>query len=90
LSTNTDENKWAFFPNPCIGYFSIANTTGIHENVIINTVNMSGQLLQKQYCSFLSGKSKQTIDISALSSGIYLIKVETSKDVFDVKRKELR
>jgi hypothetical protein len=90
LSTNTDENKWAVFPNPCNGNFTITNKLGIDENVKISIINMNGQLVQKQQCSFLNGKTTQTIDASALPSGIYQVKVETSKGVVDVKRLEVR
>ena len=66
------------FPNPTNGnriYFSVT------EDATINVYNVLGKLINTSEVS----KSKNSIDISELSKGVYLIKINSGKQFITKK-----
>lgn len=69
----TERPNFSIFPNPSDGNISIANTTG--ENLMIEIVNLSGQVVQETQ----SSETIIDIDFSSQNKGIYLCKISTNQ-----------
>ena len=72
---STENSLFEVFPNPSNGRITIsfADPTEKESLVIVNLLG------EKIYESSLSNDSKKEITLSNISSGIYFIKVNTSK-----------
>ncbi|SDR83624.1 Por secretion system C-terminal sorting domain-containing protein [Polaribacter sp. KT25b] len=79
LSTQTNVfQSFKMFPNPANGnnvYFSVT------EDAIISVYNVLGKLIQSTEVT----KSKNNIDISNLSKGVYLLKINSGKQFITKK-----
>ncbi|MBN1925243.1 MAG: T9SS type A sorting domain-containing protein [Prolixibacteraceae bacterium] len=78
---NHFENKYRIYPNPATDQliFEFGKIAGL--DVELEIVSMSGQKLLEKQISLFAGQ-KETIDVSRLQNGIYLLKILDSKDVF--------
>ena len=71
-------NTIRVYPNPANNLITIdISEFAISNNTVIELLNVNGELLKSQ----LMLKSKTQLDISALSSGIYILKVTDNKNV---------
>ncbi len=78
LPPSVNDHKFALYPNPATNELNIAssNATRIEK---VTIYNFTGQLVKS-----IDGDTRK-IDISNLSSGIYLIKVQTDQGIIDRK-----
>jgi len=86
VSTNnstTSDNTLKLFPNPSAGYVNVAFTsTDVNNTVSISVINsQTGQL----YKTFTSQKNEKDyaklIDLSSVSTGVYIIQVKQGNNV---------
>ncbi len=69
-------NSLEIFPNPAIDKFSIALDMAQSENVTIDVLDITGKVVFSQSLGKLSaGQSLQTLDVSKLQSGIYMVNI---------------
>jgi uncharacterized protein YjdB/O-glycosyl hydrolase len=78
IETAAAEKDIILYPNPTRSHFRVDQKE--IGNGIIELYSMKGQVLSRQ--PFTDGKS---IDVTALKSGIYLIKITTEKGIFNKK-----
>ena len=79
LSTNNSIfESFKMFPNPANGNFVYFNVT---ENATINVYNILGKLIQSVEVT----QSKNSIDVSELNRGIYLVKINSGKQFITKK-----
>ena len=79
LSTNNSIfESFKMFPNPANGNFVYFNVT---ENATINVYNILGKLIQSVEVT----QSKNSIDVSELNIGIYLVKINSGKQFITKK-----
>jgi hypothetical protein len=73
---NDEELQFKVFPNPAAGFFNIS-LQGAHQlPVTIRLRDLSGRLcLEKQCVSAQPGTFIETIDISKLSAGMYVLEL---------------
>lgn len=79
LPTNIEgfnnSNKIILYPNPTMDYVIIE---GLENKNTIEIVNLQGQIVKNLTVS----STKTTIDITALSIGIYTVKIKSDKGIF--------
>lgn len=68
------ENSFKVFPNPTTGIINLDSK----EDYLVKIFNLKGQLLHQD-------SSDQSLDISFLEKGVYLLKVVTKKQVYTSK-----
>ena len=79
LSTNNSIfESFKMFPNPANGNFVYFNVT---ENATINVYNILGKLIQSVEVT----QSKNSIDVSELNRGIYLVKINSGNQFITKK-----
>lgn len=71
----TETQKVILYPNPVVNTLSVSNATQEIEQILV--YNLFGTLVKK------SGKGTETIDLSQLIPGTYLVKVKTSNGSFN-------
>ena len=74
-------NPISIFPNPNKGVFNIQ----FSDELVVNHIAITNQLGQVVYVQSNLKSTNPTIDISSLSNGIYYLKANTSKGVFNNK-----
>jgi hypothetical protein len=72
-------NRFDLFPNPCNNFFSINSDANIEK---IEILGLNGQLLMTKNPN---EKGENTIDISTLSKGVYLVKGFSNNKCFSSK-----
>ncbi len=74
-------NPISIFPNPNKGVFNVQ----FSDELVVNTITITNQLGQIVYVQSNLKSPNPTIDISSFSNGIYYLKANTSKGVFNNK-----
>jgi hypothetical protein len=72
-------NELIVFPNPSKGLITI-NNLGIKNSGNICVFNLFGQLVLNKH--FSGSQTSESIDLSMLEQGMYLLKIESNKQVF--------
>lgn len=75
VNENIQTNKLMLYPNPVTSHLNIANSNQNVENITI--YNMTGALVKT------AQKGIETIDMSMLASGTYLVKVQTTEGILN-------
>ncbi|AWM12789.1 hypothetical protein DI487_02155 [Flavobacterium sediminis] len=75
-STAFNTNKFLMYPNPTKGIFTVRT----EENVTIEVYDIVGKVVKKQ--KIVSGEAN--VDITALNSGIYIVKTIDSENNFEI------
>jgi len=68
------------FPNPASDQLFIKLTHPIQDDIALELVNLKGQRIVKQYLN--AGTQNINIDMSNLSAGFYLLKINTKEESF--------
>ncbi|RRO24397.1 T9SS-dependent M36 family metallopeptidase [Flavobacteriaceae bacterium 14752] len=77
LSVNTfDASSLKVYPNPADDIISIESISGRIQNANLKIYDLNGRLVLNQAINF---NNKQQINVSELSSGIYVLKIENSR-----------
>ena len=74
-------NPISIFPNPNKGVFNIQ----FSDELVVNHITITNQLGQIVYVQSNLKSTNPTIDISSFSNGVYYLKANTSKGVFNNK-----
>jgi hypothetical protein len=77
-SKSFENNTLKLYPNPANDKVSIEINTNENQNVTIEILDLMGRTIQKQVEPIAIGNNKLEINLSALSSGLYLIKCNNS------------
>ena len=72
-------------PNPSKGVFSLTFDAKEKQDLIVSVINLIGEEIHRiEYLDF-QGKYKNTIRLKEKAKGVYLLKVETNKRIFNKK-----
>jgi hypothetical protein len=71
VTTVTDDKKVVLSPNPATDFFKI--TSDYKDNLIVKIYSLTGQLVHQGVY-----QNAQNIDVSALSTGFYVVQVNNS------------
>ncbi len=80
-----DNSALGVMPNPAGDLVQVILTTEKAEDAMISVFDLTGHLLSAKKWSMTHGINQQTIDISALSSGMYVMQVNTGKILYAKK-----
>jgi hypothetical protein len=78
LSNITENNILKLYPNPANDKVSIEINSNLNQNLVIEILDLTGRIIQKQSEIVTIGNSKLEVNLSNLSSGLYLIKCNNS------------
>jgi hypothetical protein len=84
ISGKVQDASFQIFPNPSGGIFTIDYAAALNENITMQIINNLGQVVKEDTFHQLSAV-KRDYDISDLSSGIYIVKVISSKKIISQK-----
>lgn len=77
LDEMNSDNVFRVYPNPMNGSFSVQHSVQLSENPVLNISDVSGKnLINEKLTSF-----NQTIDVSSLHNGIYLVSILTNNGI---------
>lgn len=79
VSNKNLEKEFTIFPNPFQNVLAINNTGNTH----IETINITNSIGQTVY--YLNNPTQNTVDVSALHTGMYLIQIVTDKGTLTKK-----
>ncbi len=68
-------------PNPATNYVTVtftAQTQGVNE---ISITDMQGKILMRKSATATIGSNRVSLDVSSLSKGVYLLKLQSSSEV---------
>ena len=69
------------YPNPNDGYFTIEIESYKAEDIVLEIVNISGQVIQTQHVESLIGKRVIDVNLSELSKGLYFVKLIVNNEI---------
>ena len=78
------EDAFSIYPNPTTGVFVVEGFNNASEAEDVELVNMLGERVDISNTQYFNGRL--IIDISAVSSGIYVLRIAKSSDVIISKR----
>jgi len=73
------------FPNPVANSLTLSFGQSIPGKAVINIIDMSGVSVLKQTENITAGRASITIDVSALSSAPYLLKLTNASGTIQQK-----
>ncbi len=77
-------NSYTVYPNPSQGIIYVISET-VHFNVDVEVLTMTGYLVHKQEIIECSFARPTTINLSHLSKGMYIVKLQTDIGVYESK-----
>ena len=66
-------NLWSIYPNPVVGKELFISGKNVENIKKISIIDASGRLIKQENLPF---RNKNSVDVSALQSGIYIIKID--------------
>lgn len=78
------ENLWKVWPNPATDKLCIQNILAASEKVSLVVVNLSGAVCMK-YTDISTGSDLQTLDISALPQGMYVLRIVGDREHYSFR-----
>jgi len=72
-------------PNPSKGVFSLTFDAKEKQNLIVSVINLIGEEIYRIEYSNFKGKYQNTIRLKEKAKGVYFLKVETNKRIFNKK-----
>ena len=73
-------SSFNLFPNPSQGTINIQFELSKAAPITIEILSIQGQLIQSRVQEHPSGVSQMRFDLSALESGMYLIRIKTAEE----------
>ena len=77
------DTKLVAYPNPTSGILTVESSFAEEETYTIELINTSGQVILNQKINIIGGKFD--IDISDVSSGLYLLQIRTGRTVQSIR-----
>ena len=71
FSEGEGSGDFKFYPNPASNYFIVETEGGLDPNAVVRLYDNRNQLVLSQELT----NNKQTIDISSISNGLYIVKI---------------
>ncbi|MEI8203066.1 MAG: T9SS type A sorting domain-containing protein [Bacteroidota bacterium] len=71
----------SIYPNPSSSLINIDFNTNSDESTFIELINVNGEVVLSKNAGILSLNSKQTIDISSLTKGVYFLRIITASTI---------
>jgi Secretion system C-terminal sorting domain len=68
------------YPNPATSELKIDVLSAVSENITVSVYNMMGQEVMNSVINTQEGLSTHSVDVSALESGNYLIRIQTGTE----------
>ncbi|WP_338814566.1 T9SS type A sorting domain-containing protein [Bernardetia sp. Wsw4-3y2] len=75
----------SLFPNPSNGSFTVEFKAIQAQKANLTVVDLTGKVILTQSLSDLNNGSKQNIELNGVSSGVYIVQVQTEKGVYQQK-----
>ena len=85
ISEQSRETSLIVYPNPTTGITTVSIELLLNTESKIEIYNLSGSLVQSEKFNITSGDTKKQIDISNLTSGVYLLKVIANNEYKTIK-----
>lgn len=79
---NTTTNDINLYPNPASDLLNIRLNKTIGTEAIVEIYNYAGQLISRKTVYFANYGSAQTVDISGLSAGTYMLRLQSGDEQF--------
>jgi len=80
----TFNNNVKLFPNPANSSLSITIPELLNTNAVISYLDITGRVVAQVPVQF-SNSGNASVDVQSLTSGIYILKIESSKQAFSTK-----
>ena len=77
LSNIESNNKMAVYPNPAVAMLNYNVSSPAAQQVIVQVYNLSGIILMTEQQQLNAGNNQQSLAISGLKSGNYILKVSS-------------
>jgi hypothetical protein len=81
-SETTVPTEITLYPNPAKDFITIRLNKNIEPETLIEIYNYTGQLISRNTAYFATEGSVQTVDISGLSAGTYLLRIQSGDEQF--------
>lgn len=75
----------SLFPNPSTGSFTLEFKAIQAQKANLTIVDLTGKIILTQSLSDLNNGSQQNIELGNISSGVYIVQVQTEKGVYQQK-----
>ncbi len=75
----------SLFPNPSTGSFTVEFKAIQAQKANLTIVDLTGKVILTQSLSDLNNGSRQNIELGGISSGVYIVQVQTEKGVYQQK-----
>jgi hypothetical protein len=77
-----EETEMELFPNPAVGWLNILLPENEEPEGFAEVYDLSGRLVYSERCSLPSPTHSFSLNIQALSSGTYLLRIQTSQKTY--------
>jgi hypothetical protein len=67
------------YPNPASDHFTITGNLPERSSLTITISDLNGRIVYQQNMEYLTGSFETGIDVSDLSNGLYIVKVENGE-----------
>lgn len=81
-SEATSTPALTLYPNPANDFISIRPTNSIETEAIVEIYNYTGQLISSNTVYFATEASVQTVDVSTLQAGPYILRLQSGDEQF--------
>jgi hypothetical protein len=78
-------NQLQVFPSPFANELNISFSLSVPKDCTVEIFDAIGNLVGKQLISGVAGKNTSKMDVSGLSSGVYLVKISSGNSVITTK-----
>ena len=81
-SVKNSETQLKVYPNPTDGLFAIELSNPLIEKADVTIVDMNGKVMYEKSFKMTNGQQPETINISTLTKGIYVMRITTDDQEF--------
>ena len=81
-NVQVDKLKMVTYPNPVQEQLNIDFILSTNESVVIDVMNVNGQVIQTKLVSASSGKNTHSVNTSKLSTGMYYVTIRSNSGTF--------
>lgn len=80
-SNKSFDGQFDLYPNPASEKLSISVQTASDKDVTLELVNIQGEKVYSEYLGNIDGSFDKTIDVSNLTNGVYIIKLQDGQNI---------
>lgn len=78
-TTLKNDNNVNFYPNPTKDNISVSFTSQNAENIVLKLEDLMGKQIVEKVINTSEGANNYTLNLSALTNGLYILKIEDNK-----------